>query len=249
MYEVTSCLLDQGTFRAQFLKAQMSAASTISTLSTSSSPTKKAINITRDDPEKHYQLVEIIGTGSYGEVFKGRSLSTGELMAVKIIKLEAGEELDEVLNEVNFLQSCSHRNIVSYGGCFMAKRGQIKGEKQIWIVMEYCGGGSVEGIYKSLKAPLMEKEISVVIREALQGLAFLHSVYKIHRDIKAGNILLTEGGNIKLADFGVSTQLSKTFSKRNTFIGTPYWMAPEVITAEQNNSSYDYSVCLTSFLD
>lgn len=105
--------------------------------------------------------------------------------------------------------------------------------------MEFCGGGSCEGLYKALKSNLSEKEISIIVRETLQGLAFLHSCNKLHRDIKAGNILLTDNGGIKLADFGVSTQLTKTFSKRNTFIGTPYWMAPEVITAEQQNSSYD----------
>ncbi len=119
-------------------------------------------------------------------------------MAIKIIKLEPGEELDEVLNEVNFLQSCAHKNIVSYGGCFMKKSSTVKGNKQIWIAMEYCGGGSVEGAYKALKGPLTEREIQVIIRESLQGLAFLHSVQKMHRDIKAGNILLTEAGNIKL---------------------------------------------------
>lgn len=95
--------------------------------------------------------------------------------------------------------------------------------------MEFCGGGSCEAIYKALKSPFNEKEISVIIRESLQGLAFLHSMRKLHRDIKSGNILLTDSGGVKLADFGVSTQLTKTFSKRNTFIGTPYWMSPETI--------------------
>eukprot|EP00158_Paraphelidium_tribonemae_P006903 Partr_v1_DN28027_c0_g2_i3_m57238 putative mitogen-activated protein kinase kinase kinase kinase len=201
---------------------------------------EKRITITKQDPEKLFQIVEMVGTGSYGEVFKARSVATGELVALKIIKMEPGEDLDEVLNEVNFLQSCSHHNIVSYGGCYLKKSAGLKGGKQIWIAMEYCGGGSVESIYKALRTPLLEKEIAVIIRESLAGLAFLHSVRKLHRDIKSGNILLTEMGAVKLADFGVSTQLTKTFSKRNTFIGTPYWMAPEVITAEQQNTSYDY---------
>ena len=105
--------------------------------------------------------------------------------------------------------------------------------------MEFCGGGSVESILKALKTPLEEDEISVILRDCLNGLAFLHQRNKMHRDIKCGNLLVTESGTIKLADFGVSTQLSKTFSKRNTFIGTPYWMAPEVITAEQIGTYYD----------
>ena len=102
---------------------------------------------TKEDPDSLYQLLEIIGTGSYGEVFKAKSLTTSSIVAVKIIKLEAGEELDEVLNEVNFLKSCSHRNIVAYAGCYM-KKGAVKGQRNIWIAMEFCGGGSVEAAYK-----------------------------------------------------------------------------------------------------
>ncbi|TPX36540.1 hypothetical protein SmJEL517_g01390 [Synchytrium microbalum] len=200
----------------------------------------------KDDPEKHYELLDHIGTGSYGEVYKAKVINTGGLAAVKVIKLEAGEELDEVLNEVNFLRDCQHANIVSYVGCFMKK--MSKGAKHIWIVMEFCGGGSVEGGYKckSLRGPLLECEIAAIIRESLAGLTFLHSVGKIHRDIKCGNILLTDAGEIKIADFGVSTQLTRTFSKRNTFIGTPYWMAPEVITSEQQGSAYDSKADLWS---
>ncbi|KAI3639968.1 hypothetical protein MIR68_001973 [Amoeboaphelidium protococcarum] len=205
----------------------------------------KGISIGKEDPEKLYQLIEQIGTGSYGEVFKGRQISTGEIVAVKIIKLEPGEELDEVLNEINFLQSCQHRNIVAYGGSYL-KKGALRGEKQIWIAMEFCGGGSCEAIYKALKSPFNEKEISVIIRESLQGLAFLHSMRKLHRDIKSGNILLTDSGGVKLADFGVSTQLTKTFSKRNTFIGTPYWMSPETIQAQESGTFYDFKADIWS---
>ncbi|KAJ3022605.1 Mitogen-activated protein kinase kinase kinase kinase 3 [Thoreauomyces humboldtii] len=193
---------------------------------------------TKEDPDTLYELMEHIGTGSYGEVFKARSRTTGEMAAIKVIKLEAGEELDEVLHEVNFLRECNHRNVVSYIGCYM-KRGSVKGQKHIWIVMEFCGGGSVEAAYKGLRAPLKEQEVATIIRESLIGLSFLHSCNKMHRDIKCGNILMTEKGQIKIADFGVSTQLTRTFSKRHTFIGTPYWMAPEVITAEQQGTAYD----------
>jgi serine/threonine protein kinase len=108
--------------------------------------------------------------------------------------------------------------------------------------MEFMGGGSVESILKSLKFPLREAEIRAILKESVQGLAFLHKQNKIHRDIKCGNILLNEKGHVKLADFGVSTQLTKTFQKRNTFIGTPYWMAPEVITSEQSGTTYDHKV-------
>ncbi|KAL7750289.1 hypothetical protein RI367_004462 [Sorochytrium milnesiophthora] len=207
---------------------------------------------TKDDPEDAFELIEIIGSGSYGEVYKARMKATGSLAAVKLVKLEPGEDLDEVLNEVNFLRSCNHHNIVSYLGCYM-KKGSVRGMKTIWIAMEHCGGGSVESAYKGIRGPLTEREISVVVRESLanrvsmvQGLSFLHSCGKLHRDIKCGNILLTETGKIKLADFGVSTQITKTFSKRHTFIGTPYWMAPEVITSEQQGTSYDHKADIWS---
>ncbi|KAI8913570.1 kinase-like domain-containing protein [Gorgonomyces haynaldii] len=197
------------------------------------------------DPEVLYELQEHIGTGSYGEVYKAKQIATLAVAAVKIIKLEPGEELDEVLNEVNFLRDTVHPNIVSYIGCYM-KKGPVKGQKIVWIVMEFCGGGSVEAATKQLKSPLSEKEISCIIRQSLIGLAFLHQRGKIHRDIKCGNILMTDNGEIKLADFGVSTQLTRTFSKRNTFIGTPYWMAPEVITSEQQGTSYDHKADIWS---
>ncbi|KAI8814316.1 kinase-like domain-containing protein [Cladochytrium replicatum] len=198
----------------------------------------KLNNIPVQDFESEYELLEQIGTGSYGEVFKARIKRTAQIVAIKIITLEPGEEIFDVLNEINFLRECSHSNIVSYMGCFM-KTGSLKGQKCVWISMEYCGGGSVEAIYRSLKAPLSEKQIACIIRECLKGLAFLESCSKIHRDIKCGNILLTEDGDIKLADFGVATQLTRTFAKRNTFIGTPYWMAPEVITSELKGTLYD----------
>eukprot|EP00835_Amoeboradix_gromovi_P005703 NODE_566_length_6624_cov_0.216245.p1 type:complete len:624 gc:universal NODE_566_length_6624_cov_0.216245:5135-3264(-) len=194
---------------------------------------------TRDDPEKHYELLQMIGSGSYGEVAKAKRKIDGMIAAVKLVKLEPGEDLDEVLNEVNFLRDCQHPNIVGYFGCYM-KKGAVKGQKIVWICMEFCGGGSVESAYKATKIPLLEVEIMVIIRESLLGLAFLHDCQKLHRDIKCGNILLTEDGQVKLADFGVSTQLTRTLAKRNTFIGTPYWMAPEVITSEQQGTFYDH---------
>jgi len=206
---------------------------------------RKLQSILKDTPDFQFELLEHIGTGSYGEVFKAKILETNQYAAVKVIRLEVGEELDDVLNEVNFLKSCAHKNVVAYHGCFM-KKGNVKGQKYISIAMEYCGGGSVEGCYKALRGPLSEDEISSIIKESLSGLNFLHSCRKLHRDIKCGNILLTESGDVKLADFGVSTQITKTLSKRHTFIGTPYWMAPEVITSEQCGTEYDYKADIWS---
>ncbi|KAG4091952.1 kinase-like protein [Neocallimastix lanati (nom. inval.)] len=206
---------------------------------------KELLNILRNTPNQEFEILDHVGTGSYGKVFKARIVKTNELVAIKVIRLEAGEDLSDILNEINFLRSCEHQNIVSYKGCYMRK-GNVKGQNFIWIVMEYCGGGSIESGYKLLHQHLEEPEIASVIKECLLGLKFLHSCNKMHRDIKCGNILLNDDGIVKLADFGVSTQLSKTFCKRNTFIGTPYWMAPEVITSEQRGTEYDFKADIWS---
>ncbi|ORY39990.1 kinase-like protein [Rhizoclosmatium globosum] len=191
-----------------------------------------------NDPETIFELEERVGSGNYGEVYRARILRTNTLAAIKIITLEEDENLDDVLAEVNFLRDCRHKNIVAYYGSYL-KRGKVKGEKSVWIAMEFCGGGSVESCYKTLRAPLSEIEIAHIMRECLQGLSYLHSCNKIHRDIKSANILLTEDGKVKLADFGVSTQLVHTLAKRTTFTGTPYWMAPEVITSDYEGTVYD----------
>ncbi|KAI9355041.1 kinase-like domain-containing protein [Zopfochytrium polystomum] len=206
--------------------------------SSSASTLQRLSNLsTNDDPENLFELIEQIGTGSYGEVFKAKSKQTNLIVAIKVIKLEVGEDLKGVLNEVNFLRESSDRNIVSYYGCYF-KRTPL-GTASIWIVMEYCGGGSLENACRDLENLPQEHEISAVLREVLKGLCFLHNLNKIHRDVKCANILLTDSGEVKLADFGVSKQLTQTFSRRHTFIGSPYWMAPEVITSEQQGTFYD----------
>ncbi|GJP43364.1 hypothetical protein CLOM_g2837 [Closterium sp. NIES-68] len=129
------------------------------------------------------------------------------------------------------LQQCNHPNVVRYYGSY-------QGDDFLWIVMEYCGGGSVADLMNNTDSPLEEGMIAYVCRESIKGLAYLHEIGKVHRDIKGGNILLSDSGEIKLGDFGVAAQLTRTMSKRNTFIGTPHWMAPEVI----QESLYDGKV-------
>jgi serine/threonine protein kinase len=142
-------------------------------------------HVSLQDPELFYDLKELVGTGSYGQVYKATSKTDNIEVAVKVIKLEPNEDISDVLNEVMFLKECSDERITKYLGCYM-KKGAVKGEKIIWIVMEYMGGGSVEGIIKSLKTPLRELEIKAIVKECVLGLAFLHSEQKIHRDIKCG---------------------------------------------------------------
>jgi len=152
-------------------------------------------------------------------------------VAVKIIPLTDNDEVDSIQKEIAILRDCNHPNIVRYFGSYRTS-------DALWISMEYCAGGSVSDVMHALGRPLEEDMIAYVCSEVLKGLAYLHSNGRVHRDIKCGNILLTEQGEVKLADFGVAAQLTHTLSKRNTFIGTPHWMAPEVI----QSSSYDGKV-------
>nr|XP_009685142.1 PREDICTED: mitogen-activated protein kinase kinase kinase kinase 3 isoform X5 [Struthio camelus australis] len=156
---------------------------------------------------------------------QARNVNTGELAAIKVIKLEPGEDFAVVQQEIIMMKDCKHPNIVAYFGSYLRR-------DKLWICMEFCGGGSLQDIYH-VTGPLSEQQIAYVSRETLQGLYYLHSKGKMHRDIKGANILLTDNGHVKLADFGVSAQITATIAKRKSFIGTPYWMAPEVAAVER----------------
>ncbi|KAF5841905.1 mitogen activated protein kinase [Dunaliella salina] len=181
-----------------------------------------------------FELQYVLGKGAYGTVVKAKDKTTGLDVAIKIIPLTDTDpdELKTIQKEINFLSQCSHPNVVKYVGSY-------RHQHELWIVMEYCGGGSVNDLLTASHAHMPEQAIAYVCGEALKGLAYLHSLGKVHRDIKCGNILLTESGGIKLADFGVSAQLTATLSKAQTFIGTPHWMAPEVIQESRYDGKVD----------
>uniref|UniRef100_A0A8D3BW30 non-specific serine/threonine protein kinase n=1 Tax=Scophthalmus maximus TaxID=52904 RepID=A0A8D3BW30_SCOMX len=177
------------------------------------------------DPLDDYELIHRIGCGTYGDVFKARNIRTSELAAIKIVKLDPGDDITSIQQEITMMKECKHKNIVAYFGSYHRNT-------KLWICMEYCGGGSLQDIYH-VTGPLKEKQIAYVCRETLQGLYHLHETGKMHRDIKGANILLTERGDVKLADFGVAAEISASVAKRKSFIGTPYWMAPEVAAVEK----------------
>ncbi|XP_062235123.1 TRAF2 and NCK interacting kinase b isoform X6 [Platichthys flesus] len=199
------------------------------------------------DPAGIFELVELVGNGTYGQVYKGRHVKTGQLAAIKVMDV-TGDEEEEIKAEINMLKKYSHhRNIATYYGAFV-KKNPPGMDDQLWLVMEFCGAGSVTDLIKNTKGSTLKEEwIAYICREILRGLTHLHQHKVIHRDIKGQNVLLTENAEVKLVDFGVSAQLDRTVGRRNTFIGTPYWMAPEVIACDENpDATYDFKSDLWS---
>ncbi|XP_076159110.1 mitogen-activated protein kinase kinase kinase kinase 4-like isoform X2 [Alosa pseudoharengus] len=208
------------------------------------SPAKSLVDIDLSslrDPAGIFELVEVVGNGTYGQVYKGRHVKTGQLAAIKVMDVTEDEE-EEIKLEINMLKKYSHhRNIATYYGAFI-KKSPPGNDDQLWLVMEFCGAGSITDLVKNTKGNTLKEDwIAYISREILRGLAHLHAHHVIHRDIKGQNVLLTENAEVKLVDFGVSAQLDRTVGRRNTFIGTPYWMAPEVIACDENpDATYDY---------
>lgn len=187
----------------------------ISPLQSSNSPTTCQVS--------RYCLSKCIGKGNFGDVYKAEQKATSKLVAIKVVNLdESPDDIKQIIKEIHFLSKLRHPNIIQYIESFSQ-------DYNMYIVMEYCAGGSCSDLLK-LHKKLSEDIVGYIIKQVLLGLRYLHLEHKVHRDIKLANILLTENGDVKLGDFGVSTEITMTKMKKKTFVGTPFWMAPEVIT-------------------
>ncbi|XP_066471934.1 serine/threonine-protein kinase 10 [Tiliqua scincoides] len=198
-------------------------------------------HVRRDlDPNEVWEIVGELGDGAFGKVYRAKNRETGALAAAKVIETKNEDELEDYMVEIEILATCDHPHIVKLLGAFYH-------DSKLWIMIEFCPGGAVDAVMLELDRSLTEPQIQVTCRQMLEALNYLHSKKIIHRDLKAGNVLLTQDGDIKLADFGVSAKNIKTLQRRDSFIGTPYWMAPEVVMCEtMKDTPYDYKADIWS---
>ncbi|XP_017838294.1 serine/threonine-protein kinase 10 isoform X1 [Drosophila busckii] len=198
-------------------------------------------NIKMDtDPAEVWEMVGELGDGAFGKVYKAQHKEHRRFAAAKMCTLEDEENLSDHMVEIDILSEIKHPNIVELYEAFSI-------DDKLWMLIEYCDGGALDSIMVELEKPLTEPQIAYVCKHMTEGLTFLHKNKVIHRDLKAGNVLLTMEGGVKLADFGVSAKNKHTMQKHDTFIGTPYWMAPELVLCETfRDNPYDHKVDIWS---
>lgn len=192
------------------------------------------------DPKQFWDIVGELGDGAFGKVYKAQSKQTGDFAALKKVEIKTEEDLEDFTVEIDILFECRHENVVALHEAYFY-------DDYLWMFIEFCGGGALDSIMLDLEKPLTEDQIRYVCHYMCKSLVFLHENNIIHRDLKAGNVLLTMDGDVKLADFGVSAKNTKPNQCRDSFIGTPYWMAPEVILCEAiKDNPYNYKADIWS---
>ena len=202
-------------------------------------PKKKTQIFDKGNPDELFEKHECLGEGTYGTVWTGMELSTKRTCAIKIVKLD--DDLEEIKQEVAIMKESESPFIVKFYGCYWGKRREM-----IWMVMEHCIAGSLNDLMYVCDTTLTEAQIRAVVAAMVLGLEYLHKHLIIHRDIKAGNVLLTGEGHVRLADFGVSAKMKNKSDRRTTAIGAPFWMAPEVILEKKYDGRADiWSVGIT----
>eukprot|EP00045_Choanoeca_perplexa_P016769 m.230705 g.230705 ORF g.230705 m.230705 type:complete len:296 (+) comp17354_c0_seq7:3654-4541(+) len=201
---------------------------------TSSALTKRAKT---SNPRLDWKMLDALGAGTYGKVYRVEHKQSGDVAAAKVAELERKDQLYDFKEEMSILESRRHMNLTSLVECYWYNN------KELWIVLELCEGGSLNDVCKRLDRQFTEDEVADINYQSLTGLAFLHDNLVIHRDINASNIMLSASGLVKIGDFGVAAILKSDRERRNTFIGSPNWLAPEVVRCENDKScSYDFKV-------
>lgn len=195
---------------------------------------REAFTFKKSDPKKYYNLGEILGQGAAGTVYRAVSKKTKEVVAIKMAKVTDMEEFEELKNEVAVQTLSQHENVVQFIETFYDKK-----KKEVWIAIEYMDGGALTNLVGA-DIKWDEGDMAWVLLNCLKGLEALHQSHRIHRDIKSDNILYDMKGRVKLADFGFAATLTKEKKNRTSIVGTPYWMAPELV--KTNSAGYDQKV-------